>query len=49
MGEPIRTRKEKAAERGMHNARVGRYYVVQVKERGGGNPLILAQRERNFF
>jgi len=38
MGEPIRTRKEKLAERGKHDARLGR--VVQVKKRGGGNLLI---------
>jgi len=38
MGEPIRTRKRKLAGRGKHDARLGR--VVQVKKRGGGNPLI---------
>ena len=38
MGEPIRIRKEKLAGRGEHSARLGR--VVQVKKRGGGNPLI---------
>jgi len=38
MGEPIRTRKGKLAGRVKHDARLGR--VVQVKKRGGGNPLI---------
>ena len=38
MGEPIRTRKEKLAGRGEHDARLGG--VVQVKKRGGENPLI---------
>jgi len=38
MGEPIRARKEKLAERVEHDARLGR--VVLVKKRGGGNPLI---------
>ena len=40
MGEPIRTRKVKLAQAGRveHDARLGR--VVQVKKRGGGNPLI---------
>ena len=38
MGEPIRTRKEKLAGKVEHDARLGR--VVQVKERGGGNPLM---------
>ena len=38
MGEPIRTRKGKLAGRVEHDARLGR--VVQVKEGGGGNPLI---------
>ena len=38
LGEPIRTRKEKLARRVEHDARLGR--VVQVKKRGGGNPLI---------
>ena len=38
MGEPIRTRKRKLAGRAEHDARLGR--VVQVKKRGGGNPLI---------
>jgi len=37
MGEPIRTRKGKLAGRVEHDARLGR--VVQVKKRGGGNPL----------
>ena len=38
MGEPIRTRKGRLAERGKHNARLG--LVVQVKKKDGGNPLI---------
>jgi len=38
MGEPIRTRKEKLAGRGKHDARLGR--VVQVKKSGGENLLI---------
>jgi hypothetical protein len=38
VGEPIRTRKKKLAGRGKHDARLGR--VVQVKKKGGGNPLI---------
>ena len=38
MREPIRTRKENLAGRVEHDARLGR--VVQVKKRGGGNPLI---------
>jgi len=38
MGEPIRTRQGKLVGRVEHNARLGR--VVQVKKRGGGNPLI---------
>ena len=46
MGEPIRTRKEKLARRVEHDARLGR--VVQVKKKGGGNPLIWAQQERIF-
>jgi len=37
MGEPIRTRKDKSAGKGKHDARLNR--VVQVK-RGEGNPLI---------
>jgi len=47
MGEPITTRKGKWAGRGKHNAPLGR--VVQVKKRGGGNPVIWAQRERNLL
>ena len=38
MREPIRTRKEKLAERGKHDARLSR--GVQVIKRVGGNPLI---------
>jgi len=40
MAEPIRvrTREGKLAGIGQHDARLGR--VVQVKKRGGGNPLI---------
>jgi len=38
MGESIRTRKGKLAGKGEHDARLGR--VVQVRNRGGGNPLI---------
>ena len=38
MGEPIRTRKGKLAGRVEHDARL--YRVVQVKKKGGGNPLI---------
>ena len=38
MGEPIKTRKGKLAGRGEHDAQLGR--VVQVKKKGGGNPLI---------
>ena len=37
MGEPIRTRKRELAGRGKHDARLS--HVVQVKTRGGGNPL----------
>jgi len=47
MGEPIRTRKGKLAGRGKHDAPLGR--VVQVKKGDGGNPLNLAQRERNLL
>jgi len=47
MGDLIRTRKGKLDGRGEHDARLGR--VVQVKKRDGGNPLIWAQRERNFL
>ena len=47
MGNPIRTRKGKLAGRGKHDAPLGR--VVQVKKGDGGNPLNLAQRERNLL
>jgi len=47
MGEPISIRKGKLAGRGKHDARLGR--VVQVKKRGEGNPLILAQQEGNLL
>ena len=43
MGEPLRTGKGKLAGKGEHDARLVR--VVQVKKRGGGNPLISAQRK----
>jgi len=43
MGEPIRTGKGKLAGRGEQDSRLVR--VVQVKKRGGGNPLISAQRK----
>jgi len=43
----VRTRRGKLAGRGKHDARLGR--MVQVKKRGGGNPLIWAQRERNLL
>jgi len=43
MGQPIKTRKGKLAGRGKHDARLGRVVQdskkVQVKKRGGGNPL----------
>jgi len=41
MGEPIRTREGLLAGRVEHDARLGR--VVQVKKRGGGNPLIFSR------
>jgi len=37
-GEHIKKRKEKVAGRGKHDARLS--CVVQVKKKGGGNPLI---------
>jgi len=47
MGEPIRIREGTLAGRGKHDERLGRW--EQVKKRGGRNPLILAERERNLL
>jgi len=47
MGQPIRTRKRKLAARVKHDARLGR--VVQVKERGGGNPYLSSAGKKSFL
>ena len=45
--ERIRTRKDKLAGGGKHDARLGR--LAQFKKKGWGNLFIWAQREKNLF